>query len=55
MMVSEILTSKQERQNQEEQVVAVESPASLFPMLPSGQSHRPEEVVWIEGTITVSF
>ena len=55
-MMTEILHSQEECQNEEEAVVALcESPASFFPILPSSQHIVAEEVVWIEGTITVSF
>jgi len=55
-MITEILRSSVECQNDEEPALAVcESPASLFPILPTSQQIVADEVVWIEGTITVSF
>ena len=55
MMICDVLTSSQECQDEEETMLSVcEHPASLFPLLPS-QYNQADEVVWIEGTITVSF
>ena len=55
-MITEVLHSLKECQNEGEEanLMVGDSPASLFPILLTSQKKVADEVVWIEGTISVS-